>query len=110
MTLDLDSSILLSLLKSAIDAPKPKPEKEKADEANSINIPFAKLKEGENIQLSPMVIEKLALIAADYRAATGNSITITDGIRNATEQAFLMIPQIEKGKIHLYVQKQPQRK
>ena len=72
----------------------------------SMTLPFAKLKEGENIRLSPFVVEKLKVIAAAYRTATGKSITITDGNRTAAEQAFLMIPQIEKGKIHLYTQKQ----
>jgi hypothetical protein len=70
------------------------------------SIPFAKLKEGQNIRLSPFVIEKLTKIAADYHQATGKSLTITDGNRTAAEQAFLMIPQIEKGKFHLYTNKQ----
>ncbi len=82
-----------------------KPPKEKDSNENSTVIPFAKLKEGQNIRLSPFVVEKLTKIAADYHEATGKTITITDGNRTAAEQAFLMIPQIKKGKFHLYSNK-----
>lgn len=97
----------LLLLKSAIDTAKPEKdadEKEKNNGGNS-GIPFAKLKDGENIRLSPLVIEKMTKIAADYHTATGKTLTITDGDRTALEQAYMMIRQIRKGEIGLYTQK-----
>ena len=93
-------------LKSAIDNAKPEPEKDEKKNGNQSNIPFAKLKEGSNIRLSPMVVEKLTKIAADYYAATGKTLTITDGNRTALEQAYMMIRQIRKGELGLYTQKQ----
>lgn len=99
----------LLLLKSAIDTAKPeKDADEKAAEKNSGSdggIPFAKLKEGQNIRLSPLVIEKMTKVAADYHTATGKSLTITDGDRTALEQAYMMIRQIRKGEIGLYTNK-----
>lgn len=92
-------------LKSAIDNAKPEPEKDEKKNGSQSDIPFAKLKDGSNIRLSPFVVEKLTKIAADYHAATGKSITVTDGNRTALEQAYLMIPQIEKGKFHIYSNK-----
>lgn len=97
---------VLIMLKSAIESAKPEAEKKGKSDENSSNIPFAKLKEGENIRLSPFVVEKLIKIAADYHAATGKSLTITDGNRTALEQAYMMIRQIKKGEIGLYTQKQ----
>lgn len=101
----------LLLLKSAIDTAKPEKDegetnvKQKNNGSDSI-IPFAMLKEGENIRLSELVIEKLTKIAADYHLATGKTLTITDGDRTALEQAYMMIRQIRKGEIGLYTQKQ----
>jgi len=102
----------LLLLKSAIDTAKPEKDKDEAkvnekNNGSSINIPFATLKEGENIRLSSSeVIEKLTKIAADYHIATGKTLTITDGDRTPLEQAYMMIRQIRKGELGLYTQKQ----
>lgn len=97
----IDWGIELKRLKDAVDNSSPQ-----ADGKDS-SIPFANLKEGENIRLSsPLVVEKLTKIAADYYAATGKTLTITDGDRTALEQAYMMIRQIRKGELGLYTQKQ----
>ena len=78
---------------------------EKADDANNPDqplIPFAKYKDSTVRLTSSSVIEPMIKIAADYHKATGKTLTLTDGDRTALEQAYLMIPQIVKGKISMY--------
>lgn len=74
--------------------------------SNRLNIPHVKFKAGNDIRLSPFVADKMKDIAAEYNRLTGKSLTITDGNRNATEQAYMMIRQIRKGKIGIYRNKQ----
>ncbi len=44
-------------------------------------------------------------IAVEYKQATGNNLTITDGNRTPLEQSYMMIRQIRKGKLGIYGRK-----
>ncbi len=70
-----------------------------------IKIPHAELKAGNNIRLSPALIGKMKNIAVEYKQATGNNLTITDGNRTPLEQSYMMIRQIRKGKLGIYRRK-----
>ncbi len=67
-----------------------------------INIPYVKLKPGNDIRLSPQVAVRLGKIANEYHQATGKNLTVTDGNRSSLEQGFMMIRQIRKHKLGIY--------
>jgi len=70
-----------------------------------IKIPYAVLKAGNNIRLSPALVEKMKNIAVEYKQATGKNLTITDGNRTSLEQSYMIIRQIRKGKLGIYRRK-----
>ena len=72
---------------------------------SEIKIPYVELKAGNNIRLSPLLVEKIKNIAFEYKQATGKNLTITDGDRTPLEQSYMMIKQIRRDKLGIYGQK-----